>query len=361
MVYNFYIDSESRKIKAEPMPVMWMDHRVQTIHFSAVDPEGFTFDGASILIKAILPDKDKTKIEIEPENIVIEEIVDTEDDVEVVTGHAVSFDWTLEQSVTRYKGAVTYSICAVLLATGGTTISQEWHSADDNFTVKDHIHFDGSDDQDDPDLQATNAEKIAALKNTVSSINTRVNGLSSGAPPTADSTAEMDPDDSSVYVNTTDGHLYFWDGEDWQIGGIYGANIVDDTVSEAGMAAEAAAVRAALNAKADASDLSAVQTTLEGKADSADLNVINNKIDAVIDSETVKTWETCDKDDERFTQIGGYIASTGAMGGTTSDVHKTWYFTASDDIDVYVTRATTTGQVRIGVYNDTNLVAGNIL
>ena len=225
---------------------MRMDHNVHTIRFTVEDPEDFTFDGASILIKAVLPNKEK--VEITPENIVIEDIVEIEDEVERVTGHSASFDWTLKQSVTRHAGPVTYSICALQLALDGTTVSQEWHTIDDTFQIFDHKHFDGSDDQDDPDMQATNAEKIAALKNTVSSINTKVNGLASGAPPAADSTDDMDPDESTIYVNSADGHLYFWNGNSWDQGGIYGANIVDSTLTEEGVAAEAAAVNTVITA-----------------------------------------------------------------------------------------------------------------
>lgn len=270
MIYNFYIDSKTRKIKHEAMTVMRMDHNVHTIRFTVEDPEDFTFDGASILIKAVLPNKEK--VEITPENIVIEDIVEIEDEVERVTGHSASFDWTLKQSVTRHAGPVTYSICALQLALDGTTVSQEWHTVDDTFQIFDHKHFDGSDDQDDPDMQATNAEKIAALKNTVSSINTKVNGLASGAPPAADSTAEMDPGESTIYVNTTDGHLYFWNGTSWNQGGIYGANIVDPTVTKEGVAPDAAAVRRLINGVSEA---------LEDKADSADIDGLDQRVTAL--------------------------------------------------------------------------------
>ena len=59
---------------------------------------------------------------------------------------------------------------------------------------------------EDESEKATNAQKIETLRRLV-------NGLASGAPPTADSTDDMDHEDSTVYINTTDGNWYYYDAD----------------------------------------------------------------------------------------------------------------------------------------------------
>lgn len=59
----------------------------------------------------------------------------------------------------------------------------------------------------------------------------QVNSLANGSPLTADSTEDM-TDTTRVYVNTTDGHWYYYDGSAWADGGVYQASeLADDSVS----------------------------------------------------------------------------------------------------------------------------------
>lgn len=53
----------------------------------------------------------------------------------------------------------------------------------------------------------------------------QINGLASGSPKAASSTAEM-TDTSKTYVNTTDGNWYYYNGTAWVIGGVYQATSV---------------------------------------------------------------------------------------------------------------------------------------
>lgn len=54
----------------------------------------------------------------------------------------------------------------------------------------------------------------------VGEIEAKVNALSSGTPIPVSSTSDM-TDTSKVYVNTTDGKWYYYDGDSWEIGGTY--------------------------------------------------------------------------------------------------------------------------------------------
>ena len=70
-------------------------------------------------------------------------------------------------------------------------------------------------------------EDIEAIENTLSSdvteeVTNQLSDLTSATPLAASSTAGM-TDTTRIYVNTTDGHWYWYDGEDWQDGGTYQA------------------------------------------------------------------------------------------------------------------------------------------
>lgn len=238
MNYNFYIDPIRRTVTPEAMTVLWLDQDVTTIHFSVEDFEGFTFDGSSILIKAVLPDR--TQVEITPDNFTTEPITTEDDEGQtVITGYSTSFDWTLTLEHTKAVGLLTYSICAIMLNLDGETVDKEWHTLNDSFQIRDHIHFNGSDDQDDPVTAATNAEKIAALK-------AQVDGLAGGVK-TVGAVSQM-TDHSVAYVYTgtetgyTRGNWYYWSGTAWVSGGTYGGAVTDTTLSVAGTAADAKAV-----------------------------------------------------------------------------------------------------------------------
>ena len=60
-----------------------------------------------------------------------------------------------------------------------------------------------------------------------SSLQSQINGLASGSPLAASSTAGM-TDTSRIYVNTTDGHWYYYNGSVWADGGVYQATEIDD-------------------------------------------------------------------------------------------------------------------------------------
>ena len=66
------------------------------------------------------------------------------------------------------------------------------------------------------------AEKVARTA-ADSNLQSQINGLASGSPLVASSIAGM-TDTSRVYVNTTDGKWYYWNGSAWTAGGTYQAS-----------------------------------------------------------------------------------------------------------------------------------------
>ena len=84
----------------------------------------------------------------------------------------------------------------------------------------------------------------------IDTISNRVDSAVSGSPLVASSTAGM-TDTSRVYVNTTDGKWYYYDGDSWEIGGTYQSTMgnVDPTLAVSGMAPDSKIVGEKLQEK----------------------------------------------------------------------------------------------------------------
>lgn len=80
-------------------------------------------------------------------------------------------------------------------------------------TVKDELDRLHATDDSLANIQNNQETKLVNLQ-------TQVNGLASGSPLVASSTSEM-TDTTRVYVNTSDGHWYYYTGSAWVAGGIY--------------------------------------------------------------------------------------------------------------------------------------------
>lgn len=63
-------------------------------------------------------------------------------------------------------------------------------------------------------------ETKEAHNTSISTLSSQIQSLASGSPLAVSSTSEM-TDTTRVYVLTTDGNWYYYDGEYWQIGGVY--------------------------------------------------------------------------------------------------------------------------------------------
>lgn len=112
----------------------------------------------------------------------------------------------------------------------------------DNLSVQDEVNIkldemaqDGTltfliKDYMDPFITAQNTE-INNFKTNVNSQleiqNNKIEAVESGSPLVASSTSEM-TDTTRVYVNTTDGKWYYYDGDSWEIGGTYQATQISE-------------------------------------------------------------------------------------------------------------------------------------
>ena len=229
------------------------DHKVDVIRFQVETIPGFSLDTSSIKIAAQGPNKARHDYAVDPATVAIEE----------ETGY-ITFDWPIPAGVTEMpigtfkygdKGQLIFAVCAEII--DGSTVSKAWHSDDGIITVVAHLEPE-SGGGEDPEEEATNAQKIGQLQTATAILQREVSGIASGTPPTADSTSEMDPDESTVYINTTDGKWYYWDGTAFQPGGTYGGAVTSTTFTEHGVPADDFAVGQELAGKADVSDVTSL-------------------------------------------------------------------------------------------------------
>ena len=222
------------------------DHNVDVIRFQAEPIEDFSLDTSSIKIAAQGPNKVRHDYAVDPSTVQIEE----------ETGY-ITFDWPIPAGVTEMpigtfkygdRGQLIFAVCAEIIS--GDTVSKAWHSDDGIITVVAHLEPE-SGGGEDPEEEATNAQKIAQLQTDVAVINTQVGALANGSPTPVATVAEM-TDESAVYLYTgsetgyTAGNWYYYGGSAWTSGGQYGGAVTDTTLSISGAAADAEAVGEAL-------------------------------------------------------------------------------------------------------------------
>lgn len=140
------------------------------------------------------------------------------------------YDWNLQKSDLSKEGGLTFSLCVFAVADGA--VSVEWHTTPCQVRVLGSIHTDDSDEGDES-ITPTVAQRVAVLESVIRS-------MAGGAPVVVSDADEM-VDVGQIYVLTTDGYWYYYDGTDWAAGGTYGATATDRTLSEDGIPADAKA------------------------------------------------------------------------------------------------------------------------
>lgn len=320
MVILCTIDLETREVSLPAGQVIASyDHNVDVIRFQAETIPGFSLDTSSIKIAAQGPNKARHDYAVDPSTVQIEE----------ETGY-ITFDWPIPAGVTEMpldvfkygdKGQLIFAVCAEIIS--GSTLSKAWHSDDGIITVVAHLEPE-SGGGEDPEEEATNAQKIAQLQTDVAVINTQVGALANGSPTPVETKAEM-TEETSVYLyvgneeGESTGYWYSYDSteENFVPRGEYGGTVTSTTFDKHGVPADDFAVGLALAEKADADDLAAIGDALADKADSDDVTNLDDRVTA-IESNSGSDYKTPDKskwtfslstDDSRITVLPNNRAS----------------------------------------------------
>ena len=147
------------------------------------------------------------------------------------------YDWDMESTVFQSSGILTVALC---IFKNGTEV-QGWHTVPYQIFVAGSIHTDDEDSSDET-ITPTVLERVAVLEGVMN----RLINVSSGVPQAVGDISNM-TDTDKIYVLSTDGKWYWYDGTAWVAGGTYGAAITDTTLSIAGAPADAKKVGDILN------------------------------------------------------------------------------------------------------------------
>ena len=232
------VDIRTRELYLEDVTIAAFDHLVDDVLFVIEPIDGFQLETSSIKIAAVGPLGEPHDYEIDPSTVTVDE----------ETGN-INFIWSIPVGVTAMPlttfkisdtKKITFAVCAEIVS--GDNLVKAWHSDDGTIKVKAHLEPE-SGGGEVPSEEATNAQKIGQLQTATAILQREISGIASGTPPTANSTDDMNHEVSTVYINTTDGNWYYWDGSAWQIGGQYGGAVVSGLdLSDLTLSAQAASV-----------------------------------------------------------------------------------------------------------------------
>lgn len=164
------------------------------------------------------------------------ELLTLTDDIDEPSSYSTA-DYDIDYGISKFPGSFSFALEAISAQQGGE-ISGEWHTK----TYKHKV---------DSTLQGNQAEYAETESDIISAlmqeVRNKVNQLVGGATPEVkDSIAEM-TDHKKIYVLSTDGNWYRYNGTTWVSGGQYASGVtIDPTLSQTGQAADAKVVGDAL-------------------------------------------------------------------------------------------------------------------
>lgn len=273
------VDIRTRELYLEDVTIAAFDHLVDDVLFVIEPIDGFQLETSTIKIAAVGPLGEPHDYEIDPSTVTVDE----------ETGN-INFIWSIPVGVTAMPlttfkisdtKKITFAVCAEIVS--GDNLVKAWHSDDGTIKVKAHLEPEAGGGED-PEEEATNAQKIAQLQTDVAVINTQVGALANGSPTPVAIVAEM-TDESAVYLYTgsetgyTAGNWYYYNGSAWTSGGVYGGAVTSTTFNQHGVPADDFAVGEALADKADADDVTSLGTRV---------TAVDGEIDALKDFNAVQ-------------------------------------------------------------------------
>ena len=182
------------------------------------------------------------------------------------SGGYLWYDWTLQEGDTAKAGKINFSVCLQHIEGGLLTV--DWNTTIGEIFVKTSYHSDDGDEGDES-ITPTAIERIVVLEAKTQ----RLYSMAGGAPVVVGSASDM-TDTDKIYVLTSDGCWYYYDGSAWVVGGEYGAVATDTTLTQSGIPADAEAVGDAIEGLNDTkADKNTVPRSVETDAENTDLDL----------------------------------------------------------------------------------------
>lgn len=125
--------------------------------------------------------------------------------------------YTVDYAMSIKAGSVQFALEAINAGTGGA-IDNEWHTLTYETKVKETLQGNQAE------YAETESDIISAL---IQEVRTKMNQIVGGATPTPVSSVSAMTDTSKLYLLTTDGEWYYYNGSAWVSGGVYGAGTTD--------------------------------------------------------------------------------------------------------------------------------------
>lgn len=204
-VFDFYVQ-DNRKITFEiAEPIMREDNGVTDFQFHVPKTlNGLDMTGWAWWFVFVNADKHKYT----------EPLVLT-DDPERPLEYSVG-TYTVDYGMSIKAGTVSFALEAINSDAGGTILN-EWHTFTYQTTVKETLQG------NQVDYDETQSDIISAL---LIEVQNKVNQLVGGATPEVKNSKAAMTDYGKVYILSTDGDWYYYDGTDWRSGGKYAAGVI---------------------------------------------------------------------------------------------------------------------------------------
>lgn len=166
--------------------------------------------------------------------------------------------YTVDYAMSIKAGSVQFALEAINTGTGGA-IDNEWHTLTYETKVKETLQGNQAE------YAETESDIISAL---LEEVRTKMNQVIGGATPTPVPAVSQMTDTSKLYLLTTDGEWYYYNGSAWVSGGVYGAGVVDSAPTQGSTnAVSSGGVYSALDDKADKDSTPESASTVEDDAD----------------------------------------------------------------------------------------------
>lgn len=125
--------------------------------------------------------------------------------------------YTVDYAMSIKAGSVQFALEAINTGVGGA-IDNEWHTYTYETKVRETLQGNQAE------YAETESDIISAL---LEEVRTKMNQIIGGATPIPVASVSQMTDTSKLYLLTTDGEWYYYNGSAWASGGVYGAGIVD--------------------------------------------------------------------------------------------------------------------------------------